>query len=195
MEGTPKKVLKAGRPALIDELSSPDSTLAVAIGFAEGNRTLGGGFTRNYYGHVDPANRRWNIGTFSYQSYSGPAPKPKDGDLAVLKRMRTEALPVYEKAVEGTDISWETHGLLTASFFDLWIQSPAAATAEGGFAEKIKYLGRATPSQIVRARADAFYDPKSKQFKGFGGDIAAAVRDQQRRTDALVVFLKGRGVI
>jgi len=62
------------------ELSNPDSALSVAIGNAEGTRTVSGGRTAAYSGHEDPGNGAWNAGTFSYQVKQGGAGSPAEAD-------------------------------------------------------------------------------------------------------------------
>ena len=45
-----------------------DSPIAIAIGMAEGTRTVDGGKTAAYYWHADPGNGANKFGTFSYQN-------------------------------------------------------------------------------------------------------------------------------
>ena len=44
-----------------------NSLVARTVGSAEGTRQSDGEHTQAYYGHVDPGNGVWNLGTFSYQ--------------------------------------------------------------------------------------------------------------------------------
>ena len=59
-----------------------DSLVAKSVGSAEGTRTPSGGYTRAYYGHVDPGNGVWNLGSYSYQH---GAVSPQEADKSKRK--------------------------------------------------------------------------------------------------------------
>lgn len=63
-----------------------DSVVAIAIGHAEGNRTIDGGKTANYSGHRDPGNSAANLGTFSWQT--GGCSTPEQCDQRGLERLQ-----------------------------------------------------------------------------------------------------------
>ena len=66
-----------------------DSLVARAVGSAEGTRTAEGGYTAAYYGHVDPGNHKWNLGSFSYQH---GANSPTEADAKQLKWLYNQIL-------------------------------------------------------------------------------------------------------
>ncbi|MEO1182663.1 MAG: hypothetical protein AAFX51_17890, partial [Cyanobacteria bacterium J06636_28] len=71
------------------------SLIAKTVGSAEGTRTPNGGYTSAYYGHVDPGNGVWNLGSFSYQH---GASSPKQADRKQLTRLRQQALDLRQQA-------------------------------------------------------------------------------------------------
>ncbi|MEP6924850.1 MAG: LysM domain-containing protein, partial [Pyrinomonadaceae bacterium] len=81
----------------IDEFLSPDkgssALAAIVIGNAEGNRTPDGKFVEpNYYGHKDPGDGLWNIGSFSRANERFPnepkARTPEEADRLHLQHMQ-----------------------------------------------------------------------------------------------------------
>lgn len=64
------------------------SLVAIAIGSAEGTRTPEGNKTSAYYGHIDPGNGVWNLGSFSYQH---GAASPEAADQQQLKQLQAQA--------------------------------------------------------------------------------------------------------
>ncbi|OLP18842.1 hypothetical protein BST81_07950, partial [Leptolyngbya sp. 'hensonii'] len=64
------------------------SLVAKAVGAAEGTRTPDGGRTWAYYGHRDPGNGVWNLGSFSYQH---GADSPAEADVKQLRRLTGQA--------------------------------------------------------------------------------------------------------
>lgn len=186
------------------ELASPDSTLSVAIGNAEGTRTLDGGKTRAYGGHVDPGNHANNTGTFSYQR--GPASSPEDADAKQLANFRS-ILPKYESAARAAGLD-PRNPMLAAAFFDSFNQSEAAAlgwndssTGQG----LIGQFGWLAQNGITK---DTLIEARVRSYQNTGGGIEAPgldlnqngtttldeVRaDQGRRMDEIVKVLNARG--
>ncbi|HZI10417.1 MAG TPA: peptidoglycan-binding domain-containing protein, partial [Myxococcus sp.] len=186
------------------ELSSPDSTLSVAIGNAEGTRTLNGGKTPAYGGHVDPGNQANNTGTFSYQR--GPASSPEDADARQLANFRS-ILPKYEAAARSAGLD-PKNPMLAAAFFDSFNQSEAAAlgwndssTGQG----LIGQFGWLAQNGITK---DNLIEARVRSYQNTGGGIEAPgldlnrngtttldeVRaDQGRRMDEIVKVLNARG--
>ena len=72
-----------------------DSLVARTVGHAEGTRTADGHKTRAYYGHSDPGNGVWNLGSFSYQH---SANSPEDADEKQLRRLQSQADTIRQKA-------------------------------------------------------------------------------------------------
>ena len=64
-----------------------NSLVARAVGNAEGTRTPDGGYTAAYYGHVDPGNHKWNLGSFSYQ-HGAKSPADADAKQEVVEGAR-----------------------------------------------------------------------------------------------------------
>ena len=67
--------------------ATPDSPGAIALGMAEGTRTIDGVRTSAWYQHVDPGNARVNVGTFSSQNTNL---SPDLADAAELERIRKQ---------------------------------------------------------------------------------------------------------
>ena len=67
-----------------------ESLVARTVGSAEGTRHWNGQRTRAYYGHTDPGNGVWNLGTFSYQH---EAHDPADADEKQLLRLKRQGSP------------------------------------------------------------------------------------------------------
>jgi hypothetical protein len=181
-----------GQPLnLHDQFSSPDSTLSVAIGNAEGNRTVNGGRTRSYGGHTDPGNHAHNRGTFSYQ---GPgATTPEQADQIQLRRLQGQ-IPAYTQAAQRAGLD-PNNPRLQAAYFDLWNQSPRMA---GRFLQRMgQTLGNQplTPQSIAAARTNAAYDDQGRFTSTGLHTPQRAAADQLRRENALEAVLRARGVV
>jgi len=177
-------------PAALDPLfaGEADSLVARAIGHAEGTRSLAGGKTAAYYGHRDPGNGAWNLGSFSYQH---GAATPEAADARQLQRLRRQATTLRQRAgAQQVPLSLmaELNGL------DLANQSPLAALGTVGYVERLKQaqeLGMPEAEAIVWARTRAFLDPDSQRWNapGLGNTVQTISRDQQRRYDAIAQVL------
>ncbi|WP_250565516.1 hypothetical protein [Adonisia turfae] len=102
-----------------------NSLVAHAVGNAEGTRTPDGGYTAAYYGHIDPGNHKWNLGSFSYQH---GAKSPADADAKQLKRLYKQALVLRQQASQHQvtlSLAEELNGI------DLANQAPLAALDRG----------------------------------------------------------------
>ena len=105
---------------------------------AEGTRTPSGQPTHAYYGHTDPGNGVWNMGTFSYQH---GASSPKEADSKQLKRLQKQGKTLEQQATQA-DLSMSLGEVLNA--LDLANQSPRAALERGGYIDRLaQELGRA----------------------------------------------------
>src|SRR5579883_982546 len=107
----PRTVASASPPAPSSVLASPqtvaqgdsddlftggsDSLVARTVGHAEGTRTADGHKTRAYYGHTDPGNGVWNLGSFSYQH---AASSPEDADAKQLARLKRQRDALRQRA-------------------------------------------------------------------------------------------------
>jgi len=172
----------AGKFDLTKELASPDSELCVAIGMAEGTRTAEGGKTGAYTEHSDPLNGKTNQGTFSYQHGARNAHEADQKQLQELRKFR----PEYEAACRKAGID-PGNKLVAAACFDLYNQSPLAATGKGGLLEQLPALAKKglTEENFAKARKESFFDPdKGKYDTGFAS-IKELGDDQTRRMAAL----------
>ncbi len=160
-----------------------DSLVSKTVGNAEGTRTPTGGYTHAYYGHIDPGNGAWNLGSFSYQH---GAASPEEADQKQLKRLQQQALELRRQAQASTfslSLLEELNGI------DLANQAPLAAL-DRGYIDWL-YIAKQQPmdsrSQIVWARSKAFLDPDTGYWDapGLGNHWDAIYRDQQRRYDAI----------
>ena len=174
---------------LRSQLSSPNSPLSVAIGHAEGNRTVNGGHTRSYAGHTDPGNRAHNLGTFSYQARQNSSVQtPEQADQVQLARLRSQ-IPGYEAACRRAGVD-ANNPRLQAAYFNLWNQSPRMA---GRFLDRMgRNLGNQPLSveNITRARVDACYDDRGRFTSTGLRNPQRAYRDQLRRENALEAVLQ-----
>ena len=192
-----------GSPPLLPELQSlelalnpwsnlfvgdSDSLVARAIGNAEGTRSATGGLTRAYYGHRDPGNQVWNLGTFSYQH---GAASPGEADQRQLKRLQSQVQVLQKRALKhGLTLSLEE----TLNGLDLANQSPLAAIGRVGYVERLveaKAKGNTGAEAIVVARTRSYINPETQRWNapGLGNTEASIRRDQERRTRAVAQSL------
>ncbi|MGD1853610.1 MAG: hypothetical protein ACFB2W_05100 [Leptolyngbyaceae cyanobacterium] len=159
------------------------SLVARAVGNAEGTRTADGGYTAAYYGHVDPGNQKWNLGSFSYQH---GASTPAAADAKQLKRLYNQALDLRQQASQHQimlSLSEELNGI------DLANQAPLAALDRGYLSWLA--IARQKPmdetERIIWARTRAFIDPDSGRWNapGLGNTLTSIRWDQTRRQQAV----------
>ena len=165
-----------------------DSLVAIAIGYAEGTRTQDGSKTFAYYGHTDPGNQAWNIGTFSYQH---GAESPDEADQKQLSRLYEQATQLQQQ-VTGLAILWDDETQLNA--LDLANQSPQAALGAGGFIERLRQaydMGMDKADAIVWARTRSYLDPETGRWNapGLGNTVQGITSDQSRRQQAIAQAL------
>ena len=160
-----------------------NSLVARAVGSAEGTRTPDGGYTAAYYGHVDPGNQKWNLGSFSYQH---GAKSPADADAKQLKRLYKQALALRQQASQHQvtlSLTEELNGI------DLANQAPLAAL-DRGYIDWLA-IARQQPmseaDRIIWARTRAFLDPDSGRWNapGLGNTLNSIRWDQARRQQAV----------
>jgi hypothetical protein len=161
-----------------------DSLVARAVGTAEGTRTPEGDKTTAYYGHVDPGNRRWNLGSFSYQH---GARSPEQADAAQLQRLQAQFAVIQAKAdAQGLALSLPEQ----LNAIDLANQAPLAALAPEGYVDQLqraKDQGLHGDEAVLQARTEAFWDPDRQQWDapGLGNQADSIRQDQARRLDAI----------
>lgn len=161
-----------------------DSLVARAVGSAEGTRTPDGHRTPAYYGHPDPGNNVWNLGTFSYQH---GARSPEEADVKQLWRLRQQADVLQQKAAaRGMDLTVEEK----LNGIDLANQAPLAALDRGGYIDwldEAHQLGMRGSEAVLWARTRSFIDPDTQTWNapGLGNNINSISSDQQRRLEAI----------
>ncbi|NEQ45219.1 MAG: hypothetical protein F6K00_17325 [Leptolyngbya sp. SIOISBB] len=161
-----------------------DSLVARAVGSAEGTRTPEGHRNPAYYGHTDPGNGVWNLGTFSYQH---GAASPEEADDKQLRRLQTQTEKLRQIALhQGLQLSQEE--LLNG--IDLANQAPLAALDRGGYIDWLKEsrtLGMQGAEAIVWARTRSFIDPDTQRWNapGLGNNVYSISHDQERRAKAI----------
>ena len=160
-----------------------NSLVARAVGSAEGTRTSDGGYTAAYYGHVDPGNHKWNLGSFSYQH---GAKSPAEADAKQLQRLYKQALALRQQASQHQvtlSLAEELNGI------DLANQAPLAAL-DRGYIDWLA-IARQQPmgeaDRIIWARTRAFLDPDSGRWNapGLGNTLNSIRWDQARRQQAV----------
>ena len=160
-----------------------NSLVARAVGSAEGTRTPDGGYTAAYYGHVDPGNHKWNLGSFSYQH---GAKSPADADRKQLKRLYKQALDLRQQANQHQvtlTLAEELNGI------DLANQAPLAAL-DRGYIDWLAIARQQPMNETDRniwARTRAFLDPDSGRWNapGLGNTLNSIRWDQARRQQAV----------
>lgn len=160
------------------------SLVARAVGSAEGTRTPEGHRTPAYFGHVDPGNGVWNLGTFSYQHR---AKTPEEADARQLDRLKSQSLTLKQKA-EANNLTLSLEELLNG--IDLANQAPAAALEREGYIEwlaEAHKLGMNGSEAIVWARTRSFIDPNTQRWNapGLGNNVHSISQDQSRRVQAI----------
>jgi hypothetical protein len=160
-----------------------NSVVAIAVGHAEGTRTVGGEKTLAYYGHVDPGNQVWNQGTFSYQH---DARSPEEADQKQLERLKQQTKELHNLAFE-KGIAFTQTELLNG--IDLANQAPQAALDRGyvDWLAEAKKMGLAGEEAILWARTRAFLDPDTGRWNapGLGNSVQSITWDQARRQQAI----------
>lgn len=153
--------------------------LFVAIGINEGTRTPNGGYTKAYYGHRDPGNGAWNLGTVSGQQ--GGSPQSSDQRWAgILTQTAISVAPILARV----GLPQNTAGFQRILFnvLDLKVQAPAAVP---DFLKRLPQIVRqgVTIEAIAKARADSFINPATGKLEaaGFGNNYQTLLRDQRSR--------------
>lgn len=169
-----------------DELfeGGSDSLVAKAVGSAEGTRTPDGGKTWAYYGHIDPGNGRWNMGSFSYQH---GAASPEDADRQQIDRLWRQFEVIRQSAVSAglrLGLVEQLNGI------DLANQAPLAALDRGGYVDRLRQAydqGLRGSEAVLQARTYSYLNPRTNQWEapGLGNNVNSISRDQARRQTAI----------
>jgi hypothetical protein len=162
------------------------SLVAKAVGSAEGTRRPDGGTNQAYYGHVDPGNAVWNVGTFSYQHCGKCA--PEEADRRQLNRLsrQFDQIQTYAQRQYGMRLTLEEQ----LNAIDLANQAPLAALASGGFVDRLqqaKSSGMKGSDAILQARVYSYKNPVTNLWEapGLGNTLARITHDQARRQEAI----------
>lgn len=175
-------------PAAAGDLFSggSESLVARTIGHAEGTRTPEGARTAAYYGHTDPGNGAWNLGSFSYQH---GAETPVAADTQQLLRLQRQDQQLQQQAAQkGLSLTLEER------LNGLDLANQATTTALTHYIERLHQahsLGLTGNEAILWARTRSFLEPDSGQWNapGLGNTIQGVSRDQQRRLTAIAKVL------
>jgi hypothetical protein len=165
------------------------SLVARAVGSAEGTRRPDGGKNHAYYGHVDPGNRAWNLGSFSYQH---GAKNPEEADRKQLRRLKLQ-FQVINSQAQRLNLNLTPAEQLNA--IDLANQAPLAALSEhGGFIERLleaRRQGLSGNDAILQARVNAYRNPDTNLWEapGLGNTEDSIRRDQARRQEAIAMAM------
>jgi hypothetical protein len=153
--------------------------LFVAIGINEGTRTPNGGYTKAYYGHRDPGNGAFNVGTVSGQQ--GGSPQTSDQRWAgILTQAMTSVTPILVRSgLPQNSVGFQR---MLFNIADLKVQAPAAVP---DFVKRLPQIVRqgVTIEAIAKARADSFINPATGRLEaaGFGNNYQTLLRDQRSR--------------
>ena len=161
-----------------------DSLVARTVGHAEGTRTPNGSKTRAYYGHSDPGNGVWNMGSFSYQH---GANSPEEADAKQLRRLERQAEVIRQKAdAQRLNLSLEEE----LNAIDLANQAPLAALDTPGYIEWLKKArdrGLTGSEAVLWARTQSYWNPRRNRWEapGLGNTEDNISHDQNRRLTAI----------
>jgi S-layer homology domain len=191
----PPSVTEAVAPppvtSISDLFATPDAPGVIAIGMAEGTRTVDGRPTRAYWGHTDPGNGARNMGSFSYQH---GARSPQEADLLQLQRLYPHVNALQATAQEyGMQLSV----MELVAGVDLANQAPLATPYYIGLLKQAHELGYDEMQSILEARAHSYINPDTQQLEagGFRNDWYQLRNDQARRLAAMYYTLQAYGVV
>ena len=162
----------------------PNSLVARAVGSAEGTRRPDGAKNPAYYGHRDPGNAKWNLGSFSYQH---AARSPEDADSRQLNRLATQDKMLQQRAQsQGLNLTLQER----LNGLDLANQAPLAALDRGGYIDRLKESrdrGLRGTDAILQARVNSYREPNTNLWDapGLGNNEPDIRHDQARRMDAV----------
>lgn len=158
-----------------------------AIGYAEGNLTIDGKPTKNYYGHIDVGNGKYNLGAFSYQGNNAKTPEQAD-EIWESRLIKVLTTPLRKLL---TGMNKECHTYVVLNVCDLYTQAPLAVVDRGGLLDQLTGVAYVTDDSMVDYRVLSFYDPVTKKLMaaGFGNDPNRLRKDQARRVKCIREYL------
>ncbi|MCY7273680.1 MAG: hypothetical protein LH702_08025 [Phormidesmis sp. CAN_BIN44] len=168
-----------------------NSIVARTVGHAEGTRSVDGSKTRAYYGHVDPGNGVWNLGSFSYQHCDASC-TPDEADDRQLRRLRSQSQVLAQKA-DSNGIRMTLEEKLNG--IDLANQAPLAALDQGGYVDWLRAAhqkGLTGSNAVLWARTYSFLNPRTQTWDapGLGNRYDSIAYDQERRRAAIASALE-----
>jgi hypothetical protein len=192
----------ANQPAAAESHSAPigmrqtlfaggsNSLVARTVGHAEGTRTPDGRKTRAYYGHKDPGNGVWNLGSFSFQhcrEVRYNCSTPEAADDRQLRRLQSQHVALLQQAAVvklQMTLAEQLNGI------DLANQAPLAALSDQGYIDRLlqaKQKGFNGQDAILEARVWSYWNPQKNRWDAPGlGNIEPSIRhDQERRLLAI----------
>lgn len=167
-----------------------NSLVARTVGHAEGTRTPDGRKTRAYYGHKDPGNGVWNLGSFSFQHCPEAryhCSTPEEADDRQLQRLQTQHVVLLQRAAVvklQMTLAEQLNGI------DLANQAPLAALSNQGYVDRLaqaRQKGFNGQDAILDARVWSYWSPQKQRWDAPGlGNIETSIRhDQERRLLAI----------
>lgn len=192
---SPSPPLPPSPPSLSLFHGNSDSLVARTVGHAEGTRTPDGSKTRAYYGHSDPGNGVWNLGSFSFQhcrEAQYQCSTPEEADAHQLQRLQGQAEKLRQRA-EAVRITLTL--LEELNGIDLANQAPLAALGQPGYMEwlkKAQEMGLKDEDAVLWARVKSYWDPDLDGWNapGLGNREPQIEHDQHRRLKAIARALE-----
>ncbi len=168
-----------------------NSIVARTVGHAEGTRSVNGSKTRAYYGHVDPGNGVWNLGSFSYQHCDASC-TPDEADDRQLRRLHSQSQVLTQRA-DSNGIRLTLEEKLNG--IDLANQAPLAALDQGGYIDWLRAAhqkGLTGSNAVLWARTYSFLNPRTQTWDapGLGNRYDSIAYDQERRRAAIASALE-----
>jgi len=164
-----------------------DSLVARTIGPAEGTRTSDGTKTQGWYGHSDPGDGRWNVGTFSYNNTrdNTKITDPEAADKHYLQILKSRAATLFRQSKQ-VGISLTLQEWINA--IDLSNQAPQPAVGwtdqlNPGFIANLaqfKRKGIRGENAVLKTRIEGFRNTRTGKYEAWT-DLAGLKRDQTRR--------------
>jgi hypothetical protein len=171
-----------------------DSLVARTVGHAEGTRNPDGSKTSAYFGHVDPGNGVWNLGSFSFQHCNEPAyacSTPEEADVHQLQRLQTQTEQLQARS---TVLQLRLTVEEALNGIDLTNQAPLAVLNQPGYPEYLaqaKEHGLRGQDAILEARVWSYWNPATGAWDapGLGNQEDSIRHDQRRRMLAIARVL------
>ena len=152
----------------------------VAIGIAEGTRTVDGGYTLAYYGHRDSGDDHFNVGTVSGGRVMGGTPAQVDKRwMGMLTQTQISATPLLQQL--GLEPGTQAWNRTMFNVLDLRVQAPKALDSFFLQLPQVAKQGWSIEA-LANARAKSFYNPAGVlEASGFGNNYSRLFADQRSR--------------